>query len=636
MKTSLHPLIALVAALVAASCGSSTAYSPVVPADRQSCLWSDCLLDTVPGVVTAVNPGFDPEEFTITTDKGTVRIEGGSQVGVLYGTYEYQRQLASGTFSKRATVHQKPAYKYRILHHWDNLMMGGASRGSGRSLWYPARRPFDAQKLKEYARACASVAINGVVLNDWINNAASIDEVNLERAREVADIFRPYGVKVYLSVGVGFDPHDPEVVQWWNENVARVYSVIPDFGGFLIKANSENMPGPKDFGSTHYEGAKVLSDALKPFGGLLIWRAFVYDYVGDRAAEAYDQFQPMDGKFEENTIIQIKNGPLDFQPREPFSPLFGAMKNTRLGLEVQIQQEYFGYGNYFVYLSPLFEEVLDADTYRYGEGSFLANQIQLMEGVSNVGNGQHWTGNPLSQANWYAFGRLAWDPTLSSETIAKEWIDIAFPKPEGVSASEFSQRFKKPLLDMMMTSREAAVNFMSPLGLHHQMASDHYQPQPWRDRPIYFNKADSKGLGFDRTATGSNAVAQYNEPLRSLYADVGTCPENLLLWFHHVPWDYRMKSGRTMWDELCVKYDEGIRSVREYQATWATMEKYVSPEVFRTVTEKLAEQERMARKWRNCCVQYFQLFSGRPIPEGVEPPDQTLEELGFKNNSVAP
>ena len=615
-------------ALIAASC--TTPYVPVVPTDRQSCLWSDCLQDTLPDIVTTINPEFDEEEFEIATEKGTVHIEGGSRIGVLYGTYEYQRQLACGNFTRRAVIHQKPAYRYRILHHWDNVFSGGASFGSGRSLWYPANRPFDAEKVRQYGRACASVAINGVVLNDFVNNTASIDSVNLERARAVAEILRPYGVKVYLNIGVGFDPHDPEVVQWWNENVAHVYSVIPDFGGFLIKANSENMPGPKDFGSTHYEGAKVLSDALRPFGGLLIWRAFVYDYNGDRAAEAYEQFQPMDGKFEDNTIVQIKNGPLDFQPREPFSPLFGAMKNTRLGLEVQIQQEYYGYGTYFVYKAPEFEEVLDADTYRYGEGSILSQQVQLMEGVSNVGDGQHWTGNPLSQANWYAFGRFAWDPTLSSETIAKEWINIAFPKPEVVSGKEFNNSFKKPLLEMMMTSRETAVNFMSPLGLHHQMASFHYQPQPWRNKPVYFNKADSLGMGFDRTGTGSNAVAQYNEPLRSQYADISTCPENLLLWFHHVPWDYKMKSGNTMWDELCYKYDEGVKTVRVYQNTWATFEKYVSPEVFQTVTEKLSEQEMMARKWRNCCVQYYQLFSKRPIPEGVEPSDQTLEELGYK------
>ncbi len=619
---------AVSAIVLLASCAPKNVLT--APAERQSCLWSDCLLDEIPGSVTAIDPEYGPEEFSVTFNKGRVSIVGGSDVALLYGAYEYQRQLANGTLSRNAVIHQQPAYRYRILNHWDNLAAGSATRGTGRSLWWPASKPLDKEKVHAYARACASAGINGVVLNNFVSDGSSINPDNLNRANEVADILRPYGVKVYLSIGVGFDPSDPAAVQWWNENVARVYSVIPDFGGFLIKANSENMPGPKDFGSTHYEGAKVLSEALKPFGGLLIWRAFVYDYMGDRAAEAYDQFQPMDGKFEENTIVQIKNGPLDFQPREPFSPLFGAMENTRLGLEVQIMQEYFGYGTYFAYLAPSYEECLDADTYRDGEGSLVSRNIELMSGVSNVGDGQHWTGNPLSQANWYAFGRLAWDPTLSSEEIAKEWISLSFPKPEGVREKEFETCFKRPLLDMMMSSRETAVNFMSPLGLHHQMARDHYQPQPWRDKPMYFNQAAKDGLGFDRTATGSNAVAQYNEPLRSLYAHVETCPENLLLWFHHVSWDHRMKSGRTMWDELCWKYDEGVKAVRKYQSTWASMEKYVGAEVFDSVTGKLAEQEMMARKWRNCCVQYFQLFSERPLPEGVEPADQTLEELGYK------
>ena len=621
-------LLEIAATVLLASCAPKSALT--VPVDRQSCLWSDCLADEIPGAETSVNPEFGPEEFVLTTRKGRVRIEGGSEVALLYGAYEYQRRLACGTLARNAEIHQKPAYGFRILNHWDNMAAGGATRGTGRSLWWPASRPFDRDRVRDYARACASAGINGVVLNNFIADYSCIAPDNLQRASEVADILRPYGVKVYLSIGVDFDPSDPAAVQWWKDNVARVYDRIPDFGGFLIKANSEGKPGPKDYGHTHYEGAKVISDALRPYGGLLIWRAFVYDYLGDRAAEAYDQFQPMDGKFEDNTIVQIKNGPLDFQPREPFSPLFGAMKDTRLGLEVQIMQEYFGYGTYFAYLAPSFEECLDADTYRDGEGSFVSGNIELMSGVSNVGNGRHWTGNPLSQANWYAFGRLAWNPTLSSEDIAREWIDLSFPKPEGVGDREFASRFKKPLLDMMMSSRETAVNFMTPLGLHHQMARDHYQPEPWRDKPMYFNQAAEDGLGFDRTATGSNAVAQYNEPLRSLYADMDTCPENLLLWFHHVPWDFKMKSGRTMWDELCVKYDEGVKTVREYQSTWASLEKYVSPEVFETVTEKLTEQEAMARKWRNCCVQYFQLFSGRPVPECVEPSDQTLEELGFQ------
>lgn len=627
MRASFLILISLATALLAVSC--SNTYSPVVPEDRQSCLWSDCLTDSLQDVVTVVNPALEEEEFILSHEKGAVRIEGGSRIGILYGSYEYQRRLASGTYSKTAVIRQKPAYRYRILNHWDNMAFGSASRGTGRSLWWPASRPFDARKVLDYARACASAGINGTVLNNFISDASCISPENLERVREVSDILRPYGVKVYLSIGVGFDPSDPQVVQWWKDNVDRVYARIPDFGGFLIKANSENMPGPKDFGSTHSEGAKVLSDALRPHGGLLIWRAFVYDYNGDRVAEAYDQFMPMDGKFEDNTIVQIKNGPLDFQPREPFSPLFGGMKDTRMGLEVQIMQEYFGYGTYLAYLAPSYEECLDADTYRDGEGSFVSGNIDLMSGVANVGNGRHWTGNPLSQANWYAFGRLAWDPTLSSEAIAREWISLSFPRPQGVKAKDFERSFKDPLLAMMMSSRETAVNFMAPLGLTHQIARDHYQPQPWRDRPVYFNQAAEDGLGFDRTQTGSNAVAQYNEPLRSRYADLSTCPEDLLLWFHHVPWDYQMKSGRTIWDELCHRYDEGVKSVRGYQTQWASMERFVSPEVFQVVARKLEEQEEMACKWRDCCVQYFQLFSRRPLPEGVEVPGKSLEELGF-------
>ena len=627
MKMNLTWWVALATTLLAVSCSST--YPSSFPADRKSCLWSDGLRDTLPEVVTAINPALDEEEFILSSEKGTVHIEGGSRTAVLYGTYEYQRMQVCGSFSKKTVVRQKPAYKYRILNHWDNMSFGSASRWSGRSLWWPASRPFDAGKVMEYARACASAGINGTVLNNFIPDASCISPENLERAREVADVLRPYGVKVYLSIGVGFDPSDPEVVQWWKDNVDRVYATIPDFGGFLIKANSENMPGPKDYGSTHTDGAKVLSDALRPYGGLLIWRAFVYDYNGDRVAEAYDQFMPMDGKFEDNTIVQIKNGPLDFQPREPFSPLFGGMRKTRMGLEVQIMQEYFGYGNYFVYLAPSFEECLDADPYRDGKGSYVSSNIDLMSGVANVGNGSHWTGNPLSQANWYAFGRLAWDPTLSSEEIASEWINLSFPRPKGVDAVEFERGFKEPLLEMMMTSRETAVNFMAPLGLTHQIARDHYQPEPWRDKPVFFSQVAEDGLGFDRTESGSNAVAQYNDPAKSVYADLTTCPENLLLWFHHVPWDYKMKSGRTMWDELCLKYDEGVKTVRSYQARWAAMEHFVSPEVFQVVAKKLEEQERMACKWRDCCMQYFQLYSKRPLPEGVEVPGKSFEELGF-------
>ena len=561
-----------------------------------------------------------------------------------------------------------PSYEVRTLNHWDNPD-GTIERGyAGYSIFW--RKGDDsltvtgADRLlwKEYARASASVGINGAVLNN-VNASPLILTVDyLSRVKAIADVLRPYGIKVYLSVKFSSpsqigglktsDPLDPLVIKWWQDKIKEIYAAIPDFGGFLVKASSEGQPGPQDYGRTHADGANMMADALKPFGGIIMWRAFVYSPNDqDRAKQAYTEFMPLDGQFHDNIIIQAKNGPVDFQPREPFSPLFGSMKKTPVMAELQITQEYLGQSVHLVFLAPMWEECLKSETYQEGPGSTVARctdgsiyqqKHTGIAGVANIGLDKNWCGHPFAQANWYAFGRLAWDNTLTSDKIADEWIKLTFSQtPAGQAVStldttEWSEQFLEPVKEMMLQSREAAVNYMMPLGFHHLFAAnDHYGPGPWwaprgvrHDwTPPYYHKADTGGVGFDRTASGSNAVSQYHEPLGSQFNDLATCPDRYLLWFHRLPWDYVMRSGHTLWDEICFHYDKGVQQVRDFQKTWDRAEPYVDKERFALVQRKLRSQCANAQVWKDACLLYFQQFSRMPFPNDIERPVHELDEL---------
>ena len=571
-----------------------------------------------------------------------------TEIGAMYGTYALQRLERTGKADGTLDIREEPSYERRILNHWDNLDNTVERGYAGWSIWHWGE-PVPVDLIKEYSRLNASIGINGSVLNNVNATPEMLRRDYLERVAEIADIMRPYGIHVYLSVNFSSpaalggletsDPLVPEVREWWAEKVAEIYSLIPDFGGFLVKANSEGLPGPQDFGRTHADGANMLADALKPYDGIVMWRAFVYSpKSSDRANQAAEEFQPLDGQFRDNVLVQIKNGPVDFQPREPFSPLFGLMPQTQLMAEFQITQEYLGFSNHLVYLVPLFKECLDSDTYCEGEGSTIADittgktypsvyKTTAIAGVANIGRDENWCGHHFAQSSWYGFGRMAWDINLTSEEIAEEWIAQTFTdEPE----------FVEPVLDMMMTSREAAVDYMMPLGFHHIFAwTHHYGPEPWCEipgaridwLPKYYHKADSEGVGFDRTRSGSGNVDQYHEPLASMYNSIETCPEELLLWFHHAPWTHKMASGRTLWDEICLHYDRGIQTVRGYVEVWNEMKPYVDAERWEAVRAKLEIQESDARWWRDACVQYFGEFSGLPIPSDVEKPERPLDEL---------
>jgi alpha-glucuronidase len=591
-----------------------------------------------------------PEGYVIrnVTAKGrkVIVIAANSDIGVLYGAFRFLRQIQIRRPLENLDIVSAPKVKVRMLDHWDNLD-GTIERGyAGFSIfnWWELPEYVD-PRLIDYARADASLGINGAVLNNVAASPMILTPRYLRKVAAVADAFRPYGIKVYLSarfsapIEIGglktADPLDPAVQAWWKAKADEIYKLIPDFGGFLVKANSEGQPGPQDYGRTHADGANMMADALAPHGGLVLWRAFVYSQNNpeDRIKQAYDEFMPLDGKFRDNVVIQVKNGPLDFQPREPFSPLFGATPRTNVGLELQITKEYLGFETHLVYLGTMWQEVLDADTYAKGPGSTVAkvidgslfgNKITLMAGVSNVGTDRNWCGSIFNQANWYAFGRLAWDPDASAEEIADDWVRMTFTD---------NPAFDKPVVAMMMGSREAAVDYMTPLGLAHQMGTGHhYGPGPWIDNagrpdwnPTYYNKADKTGIGFDRTPTGSDAVAQYAPPLRQEFTDLATTPDNLLLWFHHVSWDYKMKSGHTLWDELVMHYTRGVKDVEQMQATWATLKPYVDTERFDLTADFLRIQLRDARLWRDASIAYFQSLNGLPLPVGYDPPAHNLD-----------
>lgn len=572
----------------------------------------------------------------LTNGATSVKVQGQTNIALLYGVYELLRQ--QNTNAKQITARREiPAYDLRMLNHWDNLD-GTVERGfAGKSIWeWDKMTNDDFERYKAYARANASVGINAVVINN-VNASPEILSVNyLPKVARIADILRPYGIKVFLSVNfsspmalAGFanaDPLNPAVCRWWRDVVKEIYSHIPDFGGFLVKANSEGLPGPLDYNRTHADGANMLATALNPYGGVVLWRAFVYSPSdADRAKQAYLEFMPHDGQFAPNVIIQIKNGPIDFQPREPFSPLFGALRQTQMAVELQITQEYTGAANHLCYLPTMWREALLSDTYRDGEGSTIATLTQTklstarktaIAGVANIGNDENWCGNPMAQANWYAFGRMAWNVNLAPDSIAKEWIRQTMPN--------MPQHAENTLVDVLMESREAVVDYMMPLGLHHIFAwGHHYGPEPWCNiegaradwMPKYYHRADRKGLGTDRSATGSNAVAQYNQPLTDLYGNIATCPDEYLLWFHHVGWRYIMKSGRTMWNELCYHYDRGLTMTGHFIASWKRIKPFVSPELWNDVNERLIIQRDDARWWHDACLLYFQQYSKMPIPQ---------------------
>jgi alpha-glucuronidase len=589
--------------------------------------------------------GYLIRSMTTQGHKVTV-IAGNSDIGVLHGAFAFLRLIQTRQPIGALDIASAPHLQIRILDHWDNLDRTQERGYSGFSIWDWHKMPdYMDPRYTDYARADASLGINGAVLNNVAANAAILTPLYLAKVAALADVFRPYGIKVYLSakfsapIEIGglktADPLDPAVKAWWQAKVDEIYKYVPDFGGFLVKANSEGQPGPQDYHRTHADGANMLADALAPHHGIVMWRAFVYsaENTEDRAKQAYNEFVPLDGKFRDNVVIQTKNGAIDFQPREPFHPLFGALPHTNMFLEVQITKEYLGLATSLAYLAPLYEEVLHADTYAKGpgstvtkviDGSLFGNKLTGIAGVANVGDDRNWSGSEFNQANWYAFGRLAWDPELSSRAIAEEWAGMTFTNDPA---------FVKPVVDMMLASREAVVDYMTPLGLHHLMATGHhYGPGPWVSdlqrpewNPVYYHRADAAGIGFDRTATGSNATSQYAPPVAKQFEDVDAIPEKFLLWFHHVPWDRKMASGRTLWDELVVRYDEGVAATTRARATWAAMKPYVDDQRFEEEAAYLAIEEKEAHWWRDACIAYFQTFSKRPLPAGHAAPPHTLD-----------
>ncbi len=572
-------------------------------------------------VTLKLDPTMEQDAYSINNGVITAK----NEIGLLYGAYALLRGETTGS---------KPFYKLRILNHWDNLN-GTIERGyAGLSIFWKGKagerkfhgrtifvedpdQPIDAELIKEYGRANASIGINGTVLNNVNASPKMLSAVYINKVKQYADILRPYGIKVYLSVNFaspmtipakGFnkgkvlktaDPLNPQVKAWWKAKAKEIYALIPDFGGFLVKANSEGQPGPFDYNRTHADGANMLADAVKPFGGIIMWRSFVYGAAHkgeDRVKQAVSEFAGLDGKFRDNVILQSKNGPLDFQPREPYAPIFDNIKHTKQMAELQITQEYLGQSRHLVYLAPMWREFF---------GFVAPEKLVGIAGVANIGLDTNWCGHHFSQANWYAFGRLAWDPTLTSEAIAQEWLTQTFDSAPS------------PLLSVMLRSREACVDYMMPIGLHHIFAFDeHYGPEPngyiasypieWC--PVYYHKANNDSIGFNRTHTGSNATAQYREPYCPIYDDINTCPERYLLWFHRVPWTYRLKSGRTVYEEMQYRYTRGVNEVEDFIRIWNEAKPYIDDQRWQEVDARLQHQLENANLWKNTCLDYFGSF----------------------------
>lgn len=615
-------------------------------------------------IVKSLGTDFDKigkEGFIIKTirqrGKDILLITANEDIGILYGVFRFLHLMKTEQTFVGSKLLDAPKIDLRMLNHWDNLDRSVERGYAGFSLWNWQKLPeYIDQRYIDYARANASVGINSVSLTNVNANALVLTPMYLEKVAALANTFRPYGIKVYLTARFsapieigGLETADPlaeEVQNWWNAKTKEIYGLIPNFGGFLVKANSEGQPGPQNYGRNHVDGANMLATALQPHGGNVIWRAFVYSATDptDRAKQAFDEFVPFDGKFMDNVLVQVKNGAIDFQPREPFHPMFGAMPKTPLMMEFQITQEYLGFSTHLAYLPKLYEEVLQADTYQKGKGSTVAKvidgslhnkKISGMAGVANIGTDLNWTGHPFAQANWYGFGRLAWDPHLSSETIAEEWLRATYS-----NKTEFIEATKK----MMIASREAVVNYMNPYGLHHLFdTGHHYGPGPWVGylsrpewNPVYYHKADEKGIGFDRSPTGSNATVQYADEVKILFNDIETCPEEYLLWFHHVSWDYKLKNGRTLWNGMGLKYQEGVNQVREMISIWKAMKLFITEEQFNEVQMLLKIQLKEAKWWKDASLLYFQTFSKKDFPAGVEKPEGTLEHYKSLKFPFAP
>jgi alpha-glucuronidase len=561
-------------------------------------------------------------------------VAGKRDIGVLYGTFALLRMIQMRSLPARLDVCEEPQVPLRMFDHWDNLD-GTVERGyGGPSLWDWNRLPGIDERLVDYARANASIGINGAVLNNVNADSRILTADYIRKVAAIANTWRPYGIRVYFSarfsapIEIGglptADPLDPRVRSWWRSKADEIYRLIPDFGGFLVKATAEGQPGPQTYGRSHADGADMLADALAPHHGVVLWRAFVYGKSKeDRAKQAFDQFHPLDGKFRPNVIVQVKNGPIDFQPREPFHPLFGRMARTNLAMEVQITREYLGQGSGIVFLAPMWSEVLRTDTCAPRCGTEVRKTIKAMVGVSNIGSSRTWTGNHFDQANWYAFGRLAWSPTAAPSRIAEEWTRMTW-------GSDF--HIVRPVVSMMIRSREGVVDYMTPLGLAHQMATDHhYGPGPWvcdlaepSWNPCYYNRADAGGIGFDRTTSGSDAAAQYAPALERCFDDLSCVPSEDLLWFHHLGWRYRTRSGTSLWDDLVKHYDLGVANVSSMRSAWKSLRAFVDPARYQAVLSSLERQYVEAKWWRDASIAYWQSVSKLPLPRGHSPPPHPL------------
>jgi len=619
---------------------TSAMLGTTIPADEKSLAAGTILVGTPANsqfirqldLVAIGNDGFVIQSTRLGGQPMTM-IASNSEIGALYGAFHFLRLMQTGQSLNGIHLSDGPALQLRVMNHWDNPN-GTIERGyAGRSLWQWNELPEKiSPRYADYARACASIGINGAVINNVNADTHILSAEMLRKVAALAEVWRPYGVRMYLSANFAApsrlgglstsDPLDKSVIDWWKAKADEIYGFIPDFGGFLVKANSEGQPGPKTYGRTHADGANVLADALAPHHGNVMWRAFVYDddIDPDRAKRAYIEFMRLDGQFRPNVAIQVKNGPIDFQPREPFHPLFGAMKQTPVIAEIQATQEYTGQAKHLVYLGTMWEEFLQSDTYAKGKGStvakVLAGKVQRapitgMVAVTNPGTDRNWCGHHFSQSNWYAFGRLAWNPELSAKQIADEWTRMTFGNEE---------KTVRTIRDVMMGSRETFVNYTMPLGLHHMIGGDHYAPQPWNGRAprpdwtaVYYHQASAAGIGFDRTKKGDRAVEQYFPPVCDMFDDVAKCPEKFLLWFHRCAWDYKTKSGKILWDALCAKYFEGTKQAEAMQATWKSLAGKIDARRHKEVAERLAIQVVDANKWREDILKYFAGFSKRPI-----------------------
>ncbi len=602
------------------------------------------------GIIFTTDKNIIKDGFHIQHSGANIIISAGTDTGILYGVFELLRQMQLRNSLDGINIESSPKIQLRMLNHWDNVL-GTIERGyAGSSLWkwYELPETLD-PRYKDYARANASIGINAVSINNVNASPRFLTKEYIPKVKALADVFRPYGIKVFLSLNFASpkilgklktsDPLDPDVRKFWAEKTKEIYTQIPDFGGFLVKANSEGEPGPQEYGRNHIDGANMLAEAIKPFGGIVIWRAFVYspNPNGDRSKEAFNEFTPLDGLFDENVIVQVKNGPIDFMPREPFHPLFGAMPKTPLAIEFQITQEYLGQSTNLVFLPNMFREVLQSDTYAYGKGSTIAKIISsntinnklkptMMVGVANTGSDRNWTGHFMSQANWYGFGRLAWNYEISSEQIADEWIKMTLTN---------DNNSVKTIKDILLNSRETYIDFTYPLGLAHMMGqSIHFGPEPWLEksqRPdwtsIYYHQADSIGLGFDRTNAGSNALGLYKTEVQAQWNNPKNCDLNYLLWFHHIDWNQTLSNNKTLWEDLFFKYYNGVKKVEKMQSDWSKVKTNIDQQIFEDVNGRLARQRQEALNWRDACVLYFQTYSKMPIPSGYEKPSRTLTEM---------